>query len=387
MDILLSTVGTRGDAQPVMALALAAREAGHGVRLCLPPNFLGWAAELGFEARPLGIEMRAPRPGERPAPPPSASDLIADQFATLEAAARGCDLILGAGAHQYAARSVAEAGDLPFVLAVYAPVALPSPDHAPPGRPDAGLGAGANLRLWDEHKAAWNARSLDRVNAGRASLGLAPIGDVLTHILGERPWLAADPVLGPTAGPDIVQTGVWLLADETPLPPDVEAFLQAGEPPVYLGLGSMPSAPETGRALVEAARAAGRRAILSQGWAELAADAAPDVLCVGDLNHQALFPRVAAVLHHGGAGTTTAAALAGVPQVIAPLFGDQFYWAGRVQALGLGSAAASPDPGDLVQALARALSPAVADAAAALSKRIATDGAAAAVRRLEAAAR
>jgi vancomycin aglycone glucosyltransferase len=85
MRVLISSVGTRGDVQPAVALALELRKLGCDVRMCIPPNFVGWARELGFEAKPIGIEMRAPRPGE---PPPVIPDLIADQFAVVEAAER-----------------------------------------------------------------------------------------------------------------------------------------------------------------------------------------------------------------------------------------------------------------------------------------------------------
>src|SRR4051812_26941327 len=122
MRVLLSVVGTRGDVQPVFALALEVRALGHEVRLCVPPNFIEWAQGLGFAATPVGIEMRAPRAGVAPQPVP---DLITDQFDTVGAAAEGCDFILGANAHQYAARSIAELRGIPYVNAVYAPTALP----------------------------------------------------------------------------------------------------------------------------------------------------------------------------------------------------------------------------------------------------------------------
>src|SRR5262249_47067348 len=157
------------------------------------------------------------------------------------------------------------------------------------------------------------------------------IEDVLRHVVTDHPWLATDATLAPSPsipGMVIVQTGAWILADSSPLPSDLEAFLEAGEPPVYLGFGSMPLPEGTSRTLIEAARAAGRRAIVSQGWADLGLfDQAPDCIAIGDVNHQALFPRVAAVVHHGGAGTTLAAARAGAPQVLVPMFSDQPFWA------------------------------------------------------------
>src|SRR6185295_11413638 len=134
------------------------------------------------------------------------------------------------------------------------------------------------------------------------------------------------------------QTGTWVLADRTPLPADLETFLGSGEPPIFGGFGSMPAAGDATRRLIGAARAVGRRIIVSKGWADLGlVDDAPDCIAVGDVSHDLLFPRVAAIVHHGGAGTTAAAARAGVPQVITPMFNDQFYWAKRVVDLRLGS--------------------------------------------------
>ena len=159
--------------------------------------------------------------------------------------AAGCDLIVAGGAHQYAARSIAELRGVPYVVAVYAPVSLPSLDLAPPGQAEEADGPTANLRMWDDVRRTWNARSLDRVNANRARLDLAPIDDVLGHILTDRPWLAADATLAPapsTPGMHVVQTGAWILPDSSALPPELEAFLDDGEPPVYIGFGSMPAA-------------------------------------------------------------------------------------------------------------------------------------------------
>ncbi|MBN9318591.1 MAG: glycosyltransferase family 1 protein [Caulobacterales bacterium] len=380
MHILVSSVGTRGDVQPALALGVEFKTLGHAVRFCVPPNFVAQAQDLGFEARPIGVEMRAPKPGEPPSPIP---DLIADQFASVAAASEGCDLLVGAGTHQYALRSVAELRSVPSVIAAYAPVSLPSPELAPPGPPVEDIDA-----AWAQTRAQWNQRALGRVNANRERLGLAAVEDVLGHILGHEPWLAADPVLGPAPaapGMSVVQTGAWLPRDTSPLPAEVEAFLESGEAPIYLGFGSMPAAAALGAVLIEAVRAAGRRAILSRGWAELALDGpADDVLPVGDVNHQALFPRVAAVVHHGGAGTTTTAALAGAPQVITPMFTDQFYWGDRIAALGAGATTpfTSLTAESLTEALNHALTPTTADAARALSGKVTADGAAQAARLL-----
>ena len=139
------------------------------------------------------------------------------------------------------------------------------------------------------------------------------------------------------------QPGAWLAAGDRTLPPELETFLEAGEPPVYFGFGSMRVTEGLSHALIQAARAIGRRSIVSRGWTDLApVDEHRDCLSVGEIDHHALFPRVAAVVHHGGAGTTTAAALAGAPQVVLPHDYDQHYWAQRVNHLGIG-AACPPD--------------------------------------------
>lgn len=394
MRALLSAVGTRGDVQPLFALALEVRELGHEARLCVPPNFVEWARRLGFEAVPVGVEMRAPSgkaatpltPEELERLRKAMPDLISDQFDAVGAAAEGCDVILGANAHQYAARSIAELRGIPCVTALYAPVAIPSPGHAPPPNPGSSWEAGAhadNLQKWADHRRAWNARALERVNHNRTKRGLGPIDDVLGFNVTDHPWLATDAVLAPVPA-TVFETGAWVLEDRTPLPEALLAFLDRGEPPVYLGFGSMPAPKEASRTLLDAARSVGRRAILSKGWAELSLiEGAADCLAIDDVNQQALFPRVAAVVHHGGAGTTATAARAGVPQVVAPMFSDQFYWGSRVKALGMGTKVPGPLTVEtLAAALREVLEPAVVERARSVAGQLSSDGAMVAAERL-----
>ena len=137
--------------------------------------------------------------------------------------------------------------------------------------------------------------------------------------------------------------------------------------------------------MVEAARALGRRAIVSRGWADLAlVDGEPDCHAVGEVNQQALFRRVAAVVHHGGAGTTTAAARAGAPQVVIPQHHDQHYFARQGSELGIGSAhpPVVPTTESLRGALERALQPAVTARAHVVATAVRTDGAMVAAQRL-----
>jgi vancomycin aglycone glucosyltransferase len=401
MRALLAAVGTRGDVQPALALALELRKLGHAVRLCISPNFVDWAKSLGLPAVPMGVEMRMPaqRSGTTPTLTPeelrrlreSMPDLITDQFETIGEAAEGCDVIVGANAHQYAAPSIAEYAGIGCVTAVYAPVTLPSPDLAPPPTPGHAADAATRASIeeqWRNTAKVWNERALERINHNRVRLGMVAIDDVLDYVLTDHTWLAADATLAPvpaTPGREVFQTGTWVLADDTPLSEDVEAFLEGGEPPILVGFGSMPAAGDMSRRLIGAARAVGRRIVVSRGWADLdLVDDAPDCIAIGDMSYDVLLPRVAAVVHHGGAGTTAAAARAGVPQVITPMFGDQFYWANRIVDLGLGAMTPHATTEEsLTASLREVLHPAVAVRARTLARQVRRDGVEVAARRLE----
>jgi sterol 3beta-glucosyltransferase len=138
-------------------------------------------------------------------------------------------------------------------------------------------------------------------------------------------------------------TGYWFLNPEgawTP-PPALVEFLQAGPPPVYVGFGSMShrEPEETAQLVLQALAQTHQRAILLSGWSGLQGLEAPDsVFTIDAIPHAWLFPRVAAVVHHGGAGTTAAGLRAGVPSVVIPFFGDQTFWGQRIAQLGVGPA-------------------------------------------------
>jgi vancomycin aglycone glucosyltransferase len=246
-----------------------------------------------------------------------------------------------------------------------------------------------NRALWELNAQLFNTMHGEALNAHRASVGLAPVDSVRDFVLTDRPWLASDPTLDPwqeTSDLGVVHTGAWILPDERPLPADLVAFLDAGAPPVFVGLGSTRRVSEdVARVAIEAVRAQGRRVLVGRGWADLALiDDRDDCFVVGEVNHQALFPRVAAVVHHGGAGTTTTAARAGVPQVVVPQAADQPYWAGRVADLGIGAAVDVPTPTveSLAAALGTALTPETRARAGAVAGTIRTDGAAVAAKLL-----
>ncbi|HEY0228631.1 MAG TPA: glycosyltransferase, partial [Mycobacterium sp.] len=290
------------------------------------------------------------------------------------------------------ARSATEKLGLHYQYATYSPTNLPSPHHPPETSAGALVPTGliSNQMMWDIHGQNANAIFGPMLNRHRASIGLPPVFSVRRHALTDHPWLAADPTLGPwlkTADLDVVQTGAWLLRDDRPLPAELLAFLDAGPLPVYVGFGSMAKdvSKDIARVAIEAIRAQGHRTLLSRGWADLALiDDRDDCFAVGEVNQQALFGRVAAVVHHGGSGTTRTAARAGAPQVVIPQVGDQPYWARRVAELGIGTAHNGPTvtSESLSAALKKALAPETRTMSTAVAGTIRTDGAKVAARLL-----
>ena len=398
MRVLLSTIGSRGEAQPVLALAAQLNAMGHEAHVCAPPDFQALAQEIGVRYTSVGSELKGTAKHTAATPPTPEQrrqmieGTIVDQFAAVLAAGDGSDVIVGGGALAIAAHSVAEHLRARYVYAAFAPITLPSGHHAPPvfgvlgqkvtDRPT------DNRVLWDQDRQRWNVMWSRPLNDQRARLGLAPVADVRDHLFTTGPWLAADPILAPW--PDdkdlgVFQTGAWILPDHRPLAQETEDFLQAGDPPIYFGFGSMRAPAGLATAILEASRSLGHRAVVARGWAGVTIlDNDGDRLIVDEVNQQKLFRRCAAVVHHGGAGTTTAAAQAGVPQVICPRMFDQFYFASRVSQLEIGTAHSPQDPtsDSLADSLRLVLADDVLAAAKSMASRVHGDGTAIAARRL-----
>ena len=192
-------------------------------------------------------------------------------YEAVAAVAEGCDVVVATGLIGAAAgaQAAAEKLGIPYRCASFSPCFLPSPHQRPVPWPGQVLPADEtdNHVLWD-----LNARHLQKlfggvINTHRASIGLAPTDNIRDHVFTDQPFLAADPVLGPWPQPaylDVVQTGAWIRPDERSLPAGLEAFLDAGTPPVYAGFGSMPlpEAEQVAGAVTEAVRAQGRRVLL-----------------------------------------------------------------------------------------------------------------------------
>jgi UDP:flavonoid glycosyltransferase YjiC (YdhE family) len=410
MRITILTIGSRGDVVPYIALGLGLRRAGHEVRLATHTPFEPHVRAAGLEFAPLMGDPRALLQSERGHrwlasgrnPIRFAAGLarvlrpiVARVCEESAAAAADAEAILYArlvpGAH------VAEALDVPGVAAYLQPV---SPTRAFPSIRAGGfeLGPLGNLlsHLAGEHLHVQPL--LGPLNGWRAGAGLPRLGRLRTRpgarrrpagvLYGYSPSVLPKP---PDWGAGIDLCGYWVPpAPAWSPPPALADFLEAGPPPVFIGFGSMTARdPEELAGLVAGAlRRAGRRGVVQAGWAGLDGPALGDgAIAIGEAPHAWLFPHMAAVVHHGGAGTTGAGLAAGRPSVIVPFFADQPFWGSRVAALGAGPA---PIPRGALTAsrLAAAIRTATGDAAireraGALGAAIrAEDGVAAAVRAL-----
>jgi vancomycin aglycone glucosyltransferase len=339
MRVVLYVFGSRGDAHPMIALGQELLRDGHDVLLCSPPDFERDAVGRGLGFHPIGTSASALLQGG--VGKVDVTGEVVAQFTGLYEAARDSDLIVGAGV-PLAGPGVAEKTGARFRYVAYCPEAFPCASHAPMLWPYKSQPRLMNRATWAVLGELWWAY-VDKANqAGRAAIGLAPRRRHDYVSGGDGPdLLAADELLAPAPADvrvPVAQVPAIQLTPSNELSEHVEAFLAAGDPPVYLGFGSMPSStPERHAKVVrELAAKGGRRFIVSWGWSGIDAGLPEGSLLIGDEPHDRLFGRCAAVVHHGGAGTTHTALRAGVPQVIVPCAADQPYWAKRVMELGVG---------------------------------------------------
>jgi vancomycin aglycone glucosyltransferase len=204
--VLLTSWGSRGDVEPLAALAVAVRESGADVAVCAPPDddFVALFERVGVPLVPLGPTVHSVVANPKP---PTGEDafklapaLVAARFETLTAAAAdGCDAILATGLMPAGARDVADKLGVPYVLACFHIFGLPS-RHFPPGmRPGTQSPAGEtdNRVLWRHDAQRVNDLYGPAVNRHRAAIGLPPLDNVRDYVFTKQPWLAADPILCP----------------------------------------------------------------------------------------------------------------------------------------------------------------------------------------------
>jgi sterol 3beta-glucosyltransferase len=395
MKITLTTHGTRGDVQPFATLALALMERGHDVTLGVPPNLVTFAERCGVRASRIPLDSQAFLESSEGRAWLASGNVTAfmkqmnvamsahrDEF--IEAHLRlseGADVLVAGLLTEDLASAVAEARRVPMLTVHLAPMransrysnALVSARPLPPL---------LNRLTHFIAEKAWWAAYREQVNPFRQRLGLAPTkktapqrfaeqGVATVHAFSPsvvpppREYEPAMPVVGAIRLPDAVRARLG----ETARDEGLAAWLAAGTPPVFFGLGSMPveDPAATLRMVGSVAKACGVRALVGAGWSryEDARDREEHVRVVGAVDHGWLFPQCAAAVHHGGAGTAAAALGAGLPAVVASVFADQPFWGERLVALGVGVHLPFKrlDAGSLERALRRALAPEMKDAA------------------------
>lgn len=394
MRVLVAAFGTRGDVQPAVVAARALEAAGHHCECFVPPNLAGWVRGLGLQVTPVGLDYaelsRVASEGrlvELLQTLPKLRREVGPQVDVMLAAAKRADLVLGCSVFA-AGQLLADLHQVPYRFLALSPFILPSREHPAPFVKSQRLPRWLNALSWRLNEPLWNLSLGGALNRRRRALGLPPARAVWRALLSRAALLACEPSVFPLAPPldpheprTVQQLGALFLDEPLPLSPEVTRFLEGGPPPVYVGFGSMsdPHPARTARALVEAARRSKVRLLLSRGWAGFQLDAShrgEDVLLVGPEPHHLLFPRCAAVVHHGGIGTTQAAMRAGVPQLVLPHLLDQFYTAHRLELAGLGLGLAGRHgvtAQRLSAALDRALGPAVRQKAREVAARLTLD--------------
>ena len=351
--ILLPAFGSRGDVQPLLALALELQARGHSVSVAAPPDFETWITTQGVHAIPHGPNAREmiEQYGPELSHPlrmfrhlgPLVRENIQQQYEELMPMVEGYDMLVSSSL-QFAGFSAAEYYQIPYHYIVYCPNLMPADSHMPMIYPFPYTHPHLHRLCWWNEKKAWNLLLRPIINRERARWGLKPIQQIYESILTPRPILAAYSALAPYGAskgdyPAEQTAALHLPTEPEPLPADLESFIQAGEAPFYLGFGSMDDgkAAQVTQWVVDVAQHSEQRFVLSKGWAGLGQQALPENIYVtGPVRHELLFPRMCAVIHHGGAGTTAMAARSGVPQQILPHLLDQYYWGRQVYTRGLG---------------------------------------------------
>jgi len=389
MRIVIIALGSQGDVQPYIALGKGLKEAGNFVRLVTHENFEVLVNSHGLEFWPvkgnvkeivqskemreviekgnfLTITLQMAKQGEQ--------SIAVDWAKASLAACQGMDLVLAGMGGLSLGLSITEKLKIPLLQAYVVPF-TPTKNFPSVLLPKSLSRLGSSFNRLSHHltrQFVWQPVRLGDRLARQEVLGLPPApfwGPYNADCLHHYPILYG---LSPSVIPkpsdwdnNINVTGYWFLdsaSDWTP-PSDLMEFLQGGPPPVYIGFGSMSNRnPEkTVDLCLQALAKTQQRAIMLSGWGGLYKTNLPDtVFMVDSIPHSWLFPRVGAVVHHGGAGTTAAGLRAGVPSIVIPFFGDQLFWGQRVAELGVGP---EPIPRKklTVERLAKAIKKAVTD--------------------------
>ena len=362
MRVLILTFGTLGDVRPFVALAKGLRAAGHDAAVCTAEGFRSLVVGAGVDYVHMGNEMldlvqsEMPRMG-------GVSDALrlvsrmsaAMRSALLDQWQAACEFrpsLLVYHPKMLGGLHIAERLQVPAVASLPLPFLTPTRAFPIPFIAHWPFGGSANKLSYQFNRFTAVAYGGMINSFRRETLGLSgmsrwsdylrfPDGRPVPVLYGFSPHVVPVPEDYPAHAH---VTGYWFLDEpETWHPPtELVDFLAAGEPPVYIGFGSMgfgKHARTRGQIVVDAAEKAGVRAVIATGWGGLEVDSLPDgVHVVEAVPHAWLFPRTVGVVHHGGAGTTAAGLLAARPSLVCPVLGDQGFWAQRVRDLGVGPA-------------------------------------------------
>jgi UDP:flavonoid glycosyltransferase YjiC (YdhE family) len=349
--IVVIASGTRGFVQPAVALSSYLRSRNYEVLICGGLNIQELAEEHNCPFIPIGKDneefvSRAPDPTKQPLRATKAlTDFVIGemklQYDLLPEIASDADLILSV-TFGLGGATVAEFLNKPFGYIGFCPQILPSDDHPALFVKSHRHAKLTNRLSWSFHKNLFNFSYKSFINAHRKKFGLLPVSDCWDHVIGNKVLLACDKeysFVPPDVKQKCYQPGYLSIPQQSDMDDNLMAFINSGSTPIYIGFGSMTaSEPEkTTRIVTEAARLADQRLVLSSGWAKLGTDNLfnEDCYIVGSIAHNFLFPKMAAIIHHGGSGTTATAARAGVPQIIIPHMTDQYYFAEQVPKIGV----------------------------------------------------
>jgi sterol 3beta-glucosyltransferase len=363
--IRVLTSGSQGDVRPYVALGAGLQAAGHDVRIIAHPGFEGLVRGRGLDYAPVAGDPRERAKEEDPhlgglhdrgrhpwrwwrAFNEVEAPLMVRRLGECWEACGDADVVVTSMLPYLFGYAVAKKLGVPLVRAFYFPV---SPTRTTPVDvvpPWLSLGERLNLMTYHvQRQLVWEVARPFVAKACRDVLGITtlprrePFGDLDRRqqllLYGYSSAVAPAPH---DWGPWQEVTGYWFLdrsAEWTP-PAALAAFLDDGPPPVCVGFGSMTfDRTELVRIVSRAVALSGHRAVLLTGWGGLRPPELPrNMMAVEWAPLNWLFPRMAAVVHHGGAGTTAEGLRAGVPTVIVPFFYDQFFWGRRVRALGAG---------------------------------------------------
>ena len=323
----------------MIALSTGLMKNGHEVIICAPPEHEELARQYNcrFVAFGPGIKKLVREKPEKQKggavvtiSPKEGKKLTMDQMSLLSEIIKEADIVLAAGI-VLGVHTAADILKASYRMVIYYPVMLGTGKNDP----------FKNRIMFGFGKILINLLMKGFINKYRAKHGLPPIEDVWAHWMGDNVIVACDKELFPvTEGVSFAftQTGFMMLPSKNGLPEYIQDFLNSGKPPVYIGFGSNPiTGPEKYRLIFEQVRdATNQRLIISKGWAELSGENDHDILYVDEIPFDMLFPRLAAVIYHGGTGTMAAIARAGIPQAAFPFMGDQFANQKQIVKLGLG---------------------------------------------------